>query len=180
MSFMLAIKSFIKAWKDPGQAKIFLDETPKKLTTSANESSHLRLLALLQEKGRLIDFLQEDIQDFTDAQIGAAVRQIHQDCRKSLEELVTIRPLMSEKEGSTITIPAGYDPAAIKISGKVKGQPPYTGIMVHQGWKAHKCSLPQKMGEHASDIICPAEVEVKSPIKNVSKGDCIWQITLLA
>ena len=61
-----------------------------------------------------------------------------------------------------ITVPQGYDPAAIKISGKVKGQPPYTGTVVHQGWKAHKRSLPQKMGEHTSEIICPAEVEVKS------------------
>ena len=86
MSLILAIKSFIKAWNDPAQAKIFLDETPKRLDSASADHSHLRLLALLQQTGRLIDFFKEDIHDFTDAQIGAAVRQIHQDCSKSLEE----------------------------------------------------------------------------------------------
>lgn len=161
MSFLLAIKAFIKAWKEPTKAQTFLDESTKRLDSQPSDHSHLRLLALLQQSGRLIDFFKEDINDFTDAQIGAAVRQIHQDCSKNLEELVTIRPLMPEKEGSTVSVPKGYDPAAIKISGKVKGEPPYTGIVVHQGWKAHKKSLPQKMGEQASEIICPAEIEIK-------------------
>lgn len=161
MSFLLALKAFFKAWKHPAQAQDFLLDSPKKQDTPSQDHSHLRLLALLQQSGRLIDFFKEDIKDFTDAQIGAAVRQIHQDCSKSLEELVTIRPLMPEKEGAMLTIPKGYDPSAIKISGKVKGEPPYTGIVIHQGWKAHKRSLPQKMGEHTSEIISPAEIEVK-------------------
>lgn len=161
MSFLIAIKAFIKAWKNPTDAQTFVDGSSKKQDLPSSDHSHLRLLALLQQSGRLIDFLKEDIKDFSDAQIGAAVRQIHQDCSKSLEELVTIRPLMPEKEGAAISIPKGYDPAAIKISGKVKGEPPYTGTVVHQGWKAHKRSLPQKMGEQASEIICPAEIEVK-------------------
>lgn len=162
MSFMLAVKAFIKAWKDPAKAEDFLNDKPKKLEAPSIDHSHLRLLALLQQSGRLIDFLKEDIHDFTDAQIGAAVRQIHQDCGKSLEELVTIRPLMPEKEGTSIVVPKGYDPAAIKISGKVKGEPPYTGTIVHQGWKAHKRSLPMKMGENVSEILCPAEIEVRN------------------
>lgn len=161
MSFLLAIKAFFKAWRDPVSAQAFLENNFKKQDVPSNDHSHVRLLALLQQSGRLIDFFKEDIRDFTDAQIGAAVRQIHQDCSKSLEELVTIRPLMPEKEGSTITIPKGYDPAAIKILGKVKGEPPYTGTIIHQGWKVHKLSLPQKMGEQASEVICPAEIEVR-------------------
>lgn len=161
MSLLLAIKAFFKAWKEPAKAQIFLDESSKIQEPQSIDHSHLRLLALLQQSGRLIDFFKEDIKGFADEQIGAAVRQIHQDCNKSLEELVTIRTLMPEKEGTIITIPKGYDPTAIKISGKVKGEPPYTGIVIHQGWKAHKRSLPKKMGEHASDIICPAEIEVK-------------------
>lgn len=162
MSFLLAIKAFFKAWKDPIQGQIFLEDSPKNQDFQSADHSHLRLLALLQDSGRLIDFFKEDIRDFTDAQIGAAVRQIHQDCNKSLEEWVTIRPLMPEKEGTSITIPKGYDPAVIKISGKVKGEPPYKGTIIHQGWKAHKRSLPKKMGEHHSEVICPAEVEVKN------------------
>ncbi len=157
---MLAIKAFFKAWGDPVKAQDFLNEPAPLIENQTADLSHLRLLALLQQSGRLIDFLKEDIDDFTDAQIGAAARQIHQDCSKSLEELVTVRPLMLEKEGSTISVPKGYDPSAIKVTGKVKGEPPYKGTVVHQGWKAHKRSLPQKMGEHASEIICPAEIEV--------------------
>lgn len=162
MSFMLAMKAFLKAWKEPLKAQAFLNEPEKKIEAQSQDHSHLRLLALLQQSGRLIDFFKEDIHDFTDAQVGAAVRQIHQDCAKSLEELVTIRPLMPEKEGSTVSVPKGYDPAAIKVSGKIKGEPPYTGIVVHQGWKAHKRSLPLKMGEDASEILMPAEIEVKN------------------
>jgi len=160
MSFILAFKAFIKALKDPAKAQSFLNESPKSVEVSRDQS-HLHLLALLQQSGRLVDFLKEDIHEFSDAQIGAAVRQIHQDCSKSLEELVTIRPLMPEKEGTVVTVPKGYDPSAIKISGKVKGEPPYSGVIVHQGWKAHKRSLPQKMGEQTSEIIFPAEIEVK-------------------
>lgn len=161
MSLLIAIKSFIKAWKEPEKAESFLKEQSTIEHSTPNDFSHLRLLALLQQSGRLIDFLKEDIKDFTDAQVGAAVRQIHQDCSKSLEELVTIRPLMPEKEGTTITVPQGYNPTVIKISGKVRGEPPYKGVVVHQGWKAHKHSLPKKMGEQINEVICPAEIEVQ-------------------
>jgi hypothetical protein len=160
MSFMTAVKAFFKAWNEPEKAEAFLANKAL-IEEMPQDHSHLRLLSLLQQQGRLIDFFKEDIKDFTDAQIGAAVRQIHEDCNKSLEDLVTIRPLMPEKEGSTITIPKGFDPNAIKISGKVKGEAPYTGVVVHQGWKAHKKSLPKKMGEQTSEVISPAEVEIR-------------------
>jgi hypothetical protein len=159
MSFWLACKAFFKALKNPQKAKEFLEE--KSSEQEKGDPSHLRLLALLQQSGRLVDFLKEDISGFNDAQIGAAVRKIQQDCSKTLEEVVTIRPLRDENEGMTIQIPKGYDPAALKIMGKVKGEPPFTGVLIHKGWKAHKRSLPKKMGEQASEIICPAEVEIR-------------------
>src|SRR5207253_6846543 len=34
----------------------------------------VQLLAILQREGRLLDFLQEDVDGYADAQIGAAVR----------------------------------------------------------------------------------------------------------
>lgn len=159
MGLKLAIQAFLKAWNDPKKGEEFVEE--KRLEHDKCEPSHLRLLSLLQQSGRLIDFLKEDISSFTDAQVGAAVRKIHQDCGKSLEELVTIRPLMDENEGATIKIPQGYDPSSIKIVGKVKGEPPFSGILIHKGWKAHKRSLPKKIGEHTVEVICPAEVEVR-------------------
>lgn len=158
MSLGLAVKSFFKAWKNPEKAKEFLKDSQKEI--EQHDISHLRLLTLLQQSGRLIDFLKEDISEFNDAQVGAAVRKIHQDCAKSLEDLVTIRPVMSEKEGTKINVPKGYDAAAIKIVGNVKGEPPFSGRIVHRGWKAHKRSLPKNMGEQSLDVICPAEIEV--------------------
>lgn len=166
MGLMLAFKAFFKALKEPKKAQLFLEEMSPQgvgamVTGATTDHSHLRLLALLQQSGRMIDFFKEDISTFTDAQVGAAVRKIHQDCSQSLEELVTIRPVMEENEGSTIKVPVGYDPTQIKIVGQVRGDPPLSGVIRHRGWKAHKRSLPKKVGEQSSDIICPAEVEVR-------------------
>jgi hypothetical protein len=163
MEFFLSIKAFFKALKDPKAAQEFVQGQLPKLEQAKPEqdASHLRLLALLQQSGRLIDFLKEDITSFSDAQVGAAVRKIHQDCAKSLEELVTIRPVLEEREGSIVNVPQGFDPTSIKIVGHVKGEAPYKGVLIHKGWKAHKRSLPKRIGESSSDVICPAEVEIK-------------------
>lgn len=135
------------------------EEKPKITTITANPT-HLQLLALMQKSSRLVDFFKEDITAYTDAQVGAAVRKIHQDCSKLLEEYVTIRPIMDDNEGASIKVAPGYDANAIKLVGKVKGEPPYTGILVHKGWKAHKKSLP-KMIDESSEVICPAEIEIR-------------------
>lgn len=162
MSLKLAWKAFCLAWKHPEKAREFVDDksTLQSLTENS-DPSHLQLLSLLQQAGRLVDFLKEDIQSYSDAQVGAAVRKIHADCRKSLEEVVTIRPILEEHEGAKIQVPKGYDPSVIKVVGNVKGEPPFSGILVHKGWKAHKRSLPKKFGQQSSEIICPAEVEIK-------------------
>lgn len=160
MGLGLAFKAFMKAWKEPEQAKKFVEQAAPKQVDMA-DLGHLRLLNYLQNSGRLVDFLKEDIAGFTDAQVGGAVRKIHQDCAQLLEEIVTIRPLKQENEGSTIQVPKGYDPAEIKVVGKVKGEPPFTGVLVHRGWKAHKRSLPKKTTDQGVDVICPAEVEIR-------------------
>lgn len=158
MGLLLAFKAFFKAFKDPQKTKEFVEDTC--LEADVQDQAHLRLLAILQHSGRLIDFLKEDISQYNDAQVGAAVRKIHQDCSKTLEETVTIRPIRDENEGDKIKVNLGYDPALIKVVGKVKGEPPFTGTLMHKGWKAHKRSLPKKIGEQQNDVICPAEVEV--------------------
>lgn len=160
MRLGLAIKAFIKAFKYPQEAEKFLSGE-KKAIEAPQDHSHIRLLAEMQQSGRLIDFLKEDISGFSDAEVGAAVRKIHEDCGRFLEEAVTVRPVMDQAEGSQIQIHKGFDPAAIKIIGKVKGEPPYSGTLVHRGWKAHKRSLPKKQVGGFCDIIYPAEVEIK-------------------
>lgn len=163
MGLVLALKAFIKAFKDPIQAEEFVSGKRIEIKSheSAGQPSHLRLLHLLQQSSRLIDFLKEDISSFEDEQVGAAVRKIHEDSAKCLEDLVTIRPVMEQNEGEKINVPQGYDPLKIKVVGNVKGEPPFVGVLVHKGWKAHKRSLPKKVGDQLTDVICPAEVEIR-------------------
>jgi hypothetical protein len=156
-----AFKTFIKAFREPQKAVNFLGEGPKKIEKKRDEPDHLRFLTLLQRSGRLVDFLKEDITPYSDAQVGAVVRKVHEDCGKSLEELVTVRPVVEEEEGADIEIPAGYDPSEFKVVGSVKGDGPYKGKLVHKGWRAHKRTLPRQVGELNTDVVYPAEVEVK-------------------
>jgi len=121
------------------------------------DRSHLRLLYLLQKNGRLVDFLKEDISNFSDAEVGACVRKIHEESRRCLEECVRLRPLFPEAEGSEVTLPEGYDKGHVKVVGKVKGVPPYKGVLLHKGWKAEQAQL-EGIG---SLVVCPAEVEIR-------------------
>lgn len=160
----LAFKAFFRTFSDPQGAAVFLNSTTTPApvsTTTTEELSHLRLLMLLQQSGRLLDFLKEDITTYSDVQVGAAVRQIHRDCAKVIEEVVTIRPVLEDNEGAIIKVPVGYDASQIKLVGKIKGEPPYSGILTHKGWKAHKRSLPKQVSGAASEVIAPAEVEIR-------------------
>jgi hypothetical protein len=124
-------------------------------------SEALTLLATLQREARLIDFIKEDLSAYDDAQIGAAVRDIHRDCAVVLERLFALRPLHDQEEGARVEIPAGFHPGRIKLTGRVSGQPPFRGIVTHQGWEATRCSLPEWSGEgEAARVIAPAEVEM--------------------
>jgi hypothetical protein len=164
MSLWLACKAFCKALGDPAAAAVFLADAQveKKTDSSEGDLSHLRLLAALQRTGRFIDFLQEDIDDFDDAQVGAAVREVHRSCRQCLDDLVAIKPVLEELEGAEVRLPKGYDAARIKIVGNVVGEPPYTAYVVHRGWQARKQSLPRSSGgASGGPIVAPAEVEVR-------------------
>lgn len=123
------------------------------------EHTALRLLAALQEEGRLIDFLTEDIAPYSDEQVGAATRGIHASCAKALRSYVRLEPVVAGKEDETITVPAGFDPATIRLTGNVQGQPPFTGVLRHAGWKAASATIPPRAGIDPR-IIAPAEVEI--------------------
>jgi hypothetical protein len=125
----------------------------------APETSMLRLLAALQEEGRLVDFFTEDIAPYSDEQIAAATRGIHASCRKTLAGAVTVEPIMSGDEGATVTVPAGFDPASIRLVGNVGGTPPFTGVLRHSGWRATKVHVPPRGGQDPN-VIAPAEVEI--------------------
>ena len=120
-----------------------------------------QILSILQNKGRMIDFFQEDITGYPDAQIGAAVRQIHQDCRNAMREYFTLAPVMSEKEGEPVTVSEGFDPSEIRLTGHITGQPPFEGILQHSGWKVTRINLPGRPKGQKHTVIAPAEVEME-------------------
>jgi Domain of unknown function (DUF2760) len=120
----------------------------------------VKLLALLQREGRLLDFLQEEIDAYSDAQIGAAVRDIHRGCRRALAEHVPVEPVLREPENSRVRIDAGFDPSRIRLVGNVVGEPPFTGTLKHHGWRTAKVALPTGAGAADPSVVVPAEVEL--------------------
>src|SRR5580700_9033081 len=91
----------------------------KELERPASEAFDraVQMLALLQRDGRLIDFLAENITPYPDAQLGAAVRTIHEACRKALDHYVKLEPILNSDEDQPVTVQGGFDPAAIKLLG---------------------------------------------------------------
>jgi hypothetical protein len=120
----------------------------------------LLLLGLLQREARFMDFVHEDVAAYADAEIGAAARVVHEGCRKVLADNFTISPVREEAEGSRVTLPVGFDAAAIRVIGNVVGQPPFDGSIVHRGWRVVDTRLPKLAGGHELSIVAPAEVEL--------------------
>jgi Domain of unknown function (DUF2760) len=121
----------------------------------------LRLLAALQEDARLIDFVREDIASYTDEQVGSAVRGIHAALGKAIDSRVSIEPILSGEDGDPVEVPAGFDPALIRVTGTPAGDPPYRGVLRHGGWRAVAARLPVPTEGSDPMILVPAEVEVE-------------------
>ncbi len=127
----------------------------------ATQSDALTLLATLQREARLVDLVQESLDAYTDAQVGAAARDVLRDCRKVLERMFALRTVLDQSEGSEIEVPVGFDAARYRLSGNIVGQPPFRGRLVHPGWEATRCELPAWSGsESAARVVAPVEVEV--------------------
>lgn len=148
-----AVAAAAKAETEPKPA------APPPLRETEPEAA-LQLLGLLQREARLIDFIQEDIAGYSDAEVGGAARVVHEGCRKVLQDNFTISPVRDEAEGSKITLPEGFDAAAIRITGNVVGQPPFEGSLAHRGWRATETRLPKLADSHELRILAPAEVEL--------------------
>jgi hypothetical protein len=146
-----------------GAATVEEPETPAPVAPvllETNPASALQLLGLLQQEGRLVDFLEEEVAQYTDAEIGAAVRVVHEGCRKALHEHLTLQPIRQETEGSRITLEPGFDAAAVRPTGNLVGEPPFTGTLAHRGWRAVEVRLPKLAQGHDVQVIAPAEVEL--------------------
>ena len=129
-----------------------------KAAAPAAAAPALHLLSLLQREGRLIDFCEEELASFSDAQVGAAARTVHAGCRKALRDAFTFAPVRTEPEGSAVTLAAGFDPQAVRLSGNVSGNPPFSGVLRHHGWRVTGTRLPAAPADSA--VVAPAEVEL--------------------
>lgn len=135
-------------------------EKPAEVPAEKTHASGLAVLGLLQREGRLVDFLQEDVASFSDAEIGAAARVVHAGSRKVLEQYLTLEPVLKDAEGATVTVPAGFDAQRIRLTGNVAGQPPFRGSLKHHGWVATSVRLPAVPPTLDPRVIAPAEVEL--------------------
>ncbi len=129
--------------------------------TDAGKRLYLHLMAVLQKEGRLLDFFSEDLTQYQDAQIGAAVRNIHDNCKKALKNHITPQFILEQNEGDEITVEKDFDPNTLKLVGNVTGNPPFKGVVRLRGWRAKKLDLPTFSGEQPPGIIAPAEVEIR-------------------
>jgi hypothetical protein len=181
MRIWLAFRAFFRALFDSEAAKAIDSALSGKLPISAGpppaeaapkvtapkpaqpqRSEAVTLLATLQREARFVDLVMERLESYSDAQVGAAARDVLRDCGKVLERLFDLKPVSRQEEESPFEVTEGYDPGSIRLVGNVEGEPPFTGKLVHHGWIASRIELPKWTGSESSEaIVAPAEVEVK-------------------
>lgn len=144
----------------PAAAPAALAPQPPVDATEQRRRGAVQVLAVLQREGRLLDFLSEDIDSYSDGQIGAAVRDIHRGCRKALAEHVKLAPIRPEPDEAVVRIAAGHDASQVRLIGQVSGRPPFEGTLRHHGWRSTQINLPDIPAGHDPTVICPAEVEI--------------------
>jgi hypothetical protein len=150
-----ALAAKVAALEAPVAAERPAEPPPEKTHAPA-----LALLGLLQREGRLVDFLREDISSFSDSDIGAAARVVHDGSRKVLDQYVTLEPALPDTEGATVHVPAGFNAERIRLTGNVAGQPPFRGSLKHHGWIATSVRFPPLSPALDPRVIAPAEVEL--------------------
>jgi hypothetical protein len=160
----LGLRSLGRALRNPefaDKVEPLLEPPPSASVAAARPSgAPLRLLALLQRQGRLVDFLLEDIQTYPDAQVGAAVRDIHRHCQAALREHLVLAPVLPQAEGVRVEVGADFDPSAIRLTGNVTGRPPFAGTLQHHGWRVQEMKVPAPPEGQDEFILMPAEVEL--------------------
>jgi hypothetical protein len=154
-----------KALAAPEAASMPAPAPPPKKPAAAKptaRSEAITLLAALQREARFVDFIQEPLAGYTDAQIGAAARDVHRDCGAVLARMFALRPAVADEEGKEVEVPVGFDSGRWRLTGNVTGEPPFRGRLVHPGWEATTCELPTWSGTAAAQrIVAPAEVELR-------------------
>jgi len=135
-------------------------EKPKVSAAAQHREGALALLAILQREARFVDFVRDSVDGASDADIGAVAREIHRGCQKAIDQYLTIEPVMPGDEGAAVTVPKGFDPAEVRLSGEAKGEAPYKGTLRHHGWRVVDAKLPVLADGVDRTVIAPAEVEL--------------------
>lgn len=126
----------------------------------SSPESALQFLGLLQQEARLIDFVQEEIGAYSDEEVGAAARVVHEGSKKAINEYFTLSPIRTEDEESRVTLAEGFNASEVRLTGNVVGAAPFTGTLIHRGWRAEAVNLPKLSAGHDTTIVAAAEVEL--------------------
>ncbi len=147
--------------KTPAKPAVAVALKPASVAISQNQAQAevVTLLGIFQEKGRLVDFLMEDITPFSDAEVGLVARAVHQGCKVALNEHFQIEPISAVAEGASITVPAGSAADEFCLVGNLAGEAPFTGKVVHKGWRTTSVKLPRVLNADRLPPIAPAQVE---------------------
>jgi hypothetical protein len=146
---------------EPAKAALPPPQKTPPAAKPAGRSDALTLLAMLQREARFVDFIQESLDGYTDAQIGAVARDVHRDCAAVFHRVFALRPAVSAEEGAAVEVPEGFDAGRWRLTGNVTGLAPFHGRLIHPGWEATLCELPTWTGSQTSaKIIAPADVEL--------------------
>lgn len=160
-------KTFEAALRDV-EGRLAVEQNKKTQSVAATEveAQVVQFLSQLQERGRFVDFLMQDVQTFSDEQVGRAARVVHQGCRTVVQELFTLTPVTSDAEGQTVSVDAG-EADRFRLVGSISGTPPYRGRLLHRGWRTAKVNLPTRVEKalHGTEslpgyVVVPAEVEL--------------------
>jgi hypothetical protein len=161
--FSLAFRTFfliIKRGSLPADAAPCAEATPKleSAVSQADSRSAVQLLGALQREGRLVDFLMDEVEGASDADVGIAARVIHRGCRQVIDSYFDLVPAYPGVEGVTLTVESGYDPNIVDIVGGA-GDPPFTGTLNHQGWRIRETRMPSLTSAFSASLIQRAEIE---------------------
>ena len=177
MRLFLAVRSFFAVLFDPRTAadvKQILPGAEGRVSTSRavearvpraapspQRNDAITLLETLQREARFVDIVKEPLSEYTDAQIGAAARDVLRDCLAVLDRFFALEPISDQDEGAEIEVPAGFDPGRYRLTGNISGEPPFPGKLAHCGWLATRCELPRWSGSSQSAmVVAPIELEI--------------------
>lgn len=142
----------------PAPSAPHAEAAPVAASEPSASTGALQLLALLQREGRFVDFIQQDVAGFGDADVGAAARVVHEGCRRALRGHARVVSVRSEAEGASLVLQSASPD--VKLVGNVAGSAPYRGVLRHRGWRVEELTLPTLLGSHDPKLVAAAELEL--------------------